>query len=142
MIRPALVDASAWNRFRSPRLPRARAEEIAEAVPEGRLLVSLPFLLEAGYTARTGAEHMLMLDSLLDFPRLEIDIRAEDRALAAQRQLARAGHHRIPPADLIIAALADRDRVAVLHYDRHYDLIAERTDLEFESVWLAAPGSL
>jgi predicted nucleic acid-binding protein len=83
-----------------------------------------------------------MLDSLLDLPRLEIDSRAENRALAAQRQLARAGHHRVPPADLIIAALADLNQVAVLHYDRHYDLLAEKTDLEFESIWLAEAGSL
>jgi predicted nucleic acid-binding protein len=142
VIRPALVDASAWNWFRSPRLPRARADELAEAAPAGRLLVSLPFLLEAGSTARTGTEYVLMLDSLLDLPRLEIDSRAENRALAAQRQLARAGHHRVPPADLIIAALADLNQVAVLHYDRHYDLLAEKTDLEFESIWLAEAGSL
>jgi hypothetical protein len=26
----------------------------------------------------------------------------------------------------------------VLHYDRDFDLIAEKTDLVFDSVWLAA----
>jgi predicted nucleic acid-binding protein len=66
----------------------------------------------------------------------------EDRALAAQRQLARAGHHRVPPIDLVIAALADHHGVGVLHYDRHYDVLEDKTDLRFDSVWLAEPGSL
>jgi hypothetical protein len=30
----------------------------------------------------------------------------------------------------------------VLHYDRDYDLIAEHSSLEFESRWIADPGSL
>jgi hypothetical protein len=30
----------------------------------------------------------------------------------------------------------------VLHYDGDYDVIVERTDLQFESVWLAERGSL
>jgi hypothetical protein len=37
--------------------------------------------------------------------------------------LARAGHHRPPLVDLILAALADRHRVGVLHYDRDYDIV-------------------
>jgi hypothetical protein len=30
----------------------------------------------------------------------------------------------------------------VLHYDHDYDLIAEKTDLSFGSIWLAARGVL
>ena len=41
-----------------------------------------------------------------------------------------------------MAALADRHRLAVLHYDHDYDLIAENTDLAFHSVWLAPRGTL
>lgn len=67
---------------------------------------------------------------------------AERRALDAQAQLARIGHHRLPPVDLLIAALADRHELGVLHYDDDYDLIAETTDLRFESVWLAPRGTL
>jgi hypothetical protein len=40
------------------------------------------------------------------------------------------------------AALADRHELGILHYDRDYDLILERTDLRFGSVWLARRGSL
>jgi hypothetical protein len=43
---------------------------------------------------------------------------------------------------LTSAALADRHRVGVLHYDHDYDTVAARTDLGFRSVWLASRGSL
>jgi hypothetical protein len=39
-----------------------------------------------------------------------------------------------------VAAIADRYRFGVLHYDRDYDLIAEKTDLDFESAWLVPAG--
>ena len=42
----------------------------------------------------------------------------------------------------MIAAIADRHGVGILHYDSDYDVIRERTDLRFESVWLAPRGSL
>jgi hypothetical protein len=74
-------------------------------------------------------------------PHLAIDEAVEERAVEAQRQLARIGHHRLlPPVDVLIAALADRH--GVLHHDRDYDVLAERTDLAFESRWLPAPGTI
>jgi predicted nucleic acid-binding protein len=108
----------------------------------GELVVSLPFLLEAGYSARRATDHSQLLDKLEALPRAVIDSKVEQRALDAQRQLTRSGHHRTPPAGLILAALADRDGVGILHYDRDYDLIRDRTDLRYESVWLAEPGAL
>ena len=42
------------------------------------------------------------MDGLLALPHFPIDGEVE-RALEAQRQLARAGHHRLPPVDLLVA---------------------------------------
>jgi predicted nucleic acid-binding protein len=137
-----LLDSSAWNRLKDPHLAQARAEQLTRAAVSGDLLVSLPFLLEVGFSARNATEHMDMVDSLLDLPRLVIDRGAEDRALEVQRDLAKTAQHRIPPSDLLVAVLADRHGVGVLHYDHHFDLLAEKTDLDFESIWLAEPGSL
>jgi predicted nucleic acid-binding protein len=137
-----LLDNSAWVRLAAPALSRARSAELADALEAGRIATCLPFLLEAGYSARDARDHDALLDELLALPRFAIDDEVERRALDAQRQLARAGHHRLPPVDLLLAALADRHGLGVLHYDRDYDVLAERTDLEFESVWLAERGSL
>ena len=82
------------------------------------------------------------MDELLALPHFPIDELVERRAVDAQRELARVGHHRLPPVDLLVAALADRHELGILHYDRDYDLIAERTDLRFESEWLVPRGTL
>jgi hypothetical protein len=29
-----------------------------------------------------------------------------------------------------------------LHYDNHYEIVSEKTDLRFDSVWLAPRGSI
>jgi predicted nucleic acid-binding protein len=137
-----LVDNSAWSRLRHPSLNALRANEIAGALESGGLVVSLPLLLETGYSARDGREHAQLMDDLQALPQVGIDGEVERRALAAQSQLERSGHHRIPPADLIVAALADRHELDVLHYDADFDQILDRTDLRFESVWLAERGSL
>lgn len=104
--------------------------------------VCLPFVLEAGYSARDALEHASLLDQLSAFPQVALTSAAEARAVDAQRQLARVGHHRLPPVDLLVAAIADVHGLAVLHYDADYDAILERTDLRFASEWLAPRGSL
>jgi predicted nucleic acid-binding protein len=43
---------------------------------------------------------------------------------------------------LIIAATADVSQLGILHYDSDYELVGEKTDLGFPSVWLAERGSL
>jgi predicted nucleic acid-binding protein len=98
--------------------------------------------LEAGYAARNAAEHRELLNELLTLPLLAIDANVERRAIDAQRQLARAGHHRLPPVDLMMAAIAECRDVGVLHYDGDYDILHTKTDLRFASVWLAPRGSI
>lgn len=137
-----LVDNSAWFRLFDPALPDGRADEIADEFAAERLIACAPFMLEAGYSARGGDDHRQMLEELDALPFLGIDEQIERRALEAQSQLARVGHHRVPPVDLIIAAIADRHRIGVLHYDNDFEVILAKTDLEFASEWLMPRGSL
>lgn len=83
-----------------------------------------------------------MMADLARLPRVEIDKDVEAAALDAQRGLADIGHHRLAPADVMIAACAHVAGMGVLHYDSDYDLLAERTGLRFRSEWLAQPGVL
>jgi predicted nucleic acid-binding protein len=75
-------------------------------------------------------------------PHLAIDTDVEGLALDTHHELARVGHHRLAPVDILVAAIAHRHDVGVLHYDRDYDLIASKTSLDFESAWLAKRGTL
>jgi predicted nucleic acid-binding protein len=137
-----LLDNSAWARLGDTSIPDQRAEEIAVALEGGRIATCLPFLLEAGYSARNADDHDGLVDELLALPLISIDEGTERRAIDAQRQLARVGHHRLPPVDLILAAIADRHGLGILHCDGDFDLLRSKTDLEFESVWLVPRGKL
>lgn len=137
-----LLDNSAWSRLLGGKVPLEQRETVAGWIDERRLAVCLPFLLEAGYSARSAADHGKLLRRLEQLPRLPIDEKVERVALDAQYDLAAVGHHRLSPTDLIVAACAHLVGGGVLHYDRDYDLILEHTRLRFESVWLAEPGTL
>lgn len=137
-----LLDNSAWARLGDAALPAQRAEEIAAALEDGRVATCLPFLLEAGYSARGADEHRDLVEELLALPGIPINEEIERRAIEAQGQLARVGHHRLPPVDLILAAIADRHSIDVLHYDGDFDVLDAKTDLSFGSVWLVPRGTL
>lgn len=137
-----LIDNSAWARLWDGSLPESRVEEVANKLDLGDIAFCLPLLLEAGYSARGANDHDRFYDGMVAFPWVYIDKRVERRALDAQSQLSRIGHHRMPSVDLIIAALADRHELGVLHYDNDFEVILEKTDLEFQSEWLMPRGSL
>ena len=137
-----LLDHSAWSRIVAAKLAAERAQTVAGWIAGGQVATCVPFLLEAGYSARSGADRKSMMATLDPLPRVRVDREVERLALQAQRELAEAGHHRLAPADVLIAACAHRAEAGILHYDRDYDLIAAHTSLRFESEWLASPGSL
>jgi predicted nucleic acid-binding protein len=137
-----LIDNSAWARLASPRLPADRLEEVAQWLEAGELASCLPFLLEAGYSAPSAADHERVTADLIMLPWVEVTPAVSRLAIQAQSELARVGHHRVPPADLVIAACAHSEGIGVLHYDRDYDVLAEHSGLAFQSEWLAAAGSV
>jgi hypothetical protein len=137
-----LLDNSVWSRLLSGAVPRARVNAVVEMLDSEELATCLPFLLEAGYSVQSAADHERSMDRLGTLPSVSIDAGVEATARKAQRELATRGHHRISPIDLMIAACAHEAGAGVLHYDRDYDLIAELTSLRFESVWLVPAGTL
>jgi predicted nucleic acid-binding protein len=137
-----LLDNSAWTHLLGGTVPKHRAEEVAELMEADEIAVCLPFLLEAGYSARSAPDHKALMARLNQLPAIAIDGEVERTALQAQRELAEIGHHRLAPMDVIIAACAHRAEAGVLHHDGDYDILAEHTSLTFESVWLAPRGSL
>ena len=63
------------------------------------------------------------------------------RALAVQAALWRGGQVRaVGFPDLLIAAVAERERVNVLHYDSDYDLVAEFTGQPVQ--WVVPRGTV
>ena len=63
------------------------------------------------------------------------------RALDAQAALSRGGRVRaVGFPDLMIAAVAERERIMLLHYDSDYDLIAEITGQPMQ--WVVPHGTV
>jgi len=130
------VDTSAWARQRHPRVaPHLR--ETAQA----DLLVGCPVVaLELLATTRDAAEHSRLARSLSSLRQAPITQGVCAAALSASSELASTNHPRVPVADYLIAAAAAERGFGVLHYDHHYDTLAGV--LGFESVWIAAPGTI
>jgi predicted nucleic acid-binding protein len=137
-----LLDHSAWSRLLADQVPAHRENDVLDWIEQGRLATCLPFLLEAGYSAQDAAEYREGMERLARLSHFPVDEVVERAARQAQADLALVGHHRMSPADLTIAACAHVAGGGVLHYDRDYDLIAEHTRLDFESVWVAEAGAI
>jgi predicted nucleic acid-binding protein len=98
--------------------------------------------LEMSYSGRDEAGVAEIHEIDANLRQVPMTASVQSAAVAAVRELSKrgAGAHRIPPPDILIAAAAQEAGVGVLHYDRHYDRLAEV--LNFDSVWIAPPGSL
>jgi predicted nucleic acid-binding protein len=147
----ALLDWSAYARVvlahtrpgTGRRLSPDAIERFEDALQDDRLSVCPPFRLEALYSARTKADFSALSEELEGFCQAPGDAATWLLAEQAQRELAEkhSVSHRVAPADLLTAAIASQHGLGVLHYDNDYDLIAGHTSLDFESVWIAPPGS-
>ena len=97
--------------------------------------------LEVLFSAKTHADLVTTRALRRALPRLAMSQADFDRAIDVLEGLARSGHHRaagIP--DLLIAAVAERHRLTVLHYDKDFELIAKVTGQAIE--WVVPPGSV
>lgn len=133
-----LADKSALAHMKNPDV----AAKIAPLIMDGEIATCGVVELEVLYSARSERDlAATRAERAAAFPRIamsEIDfLRAED----VISQLARRGHHRaVSLPDLLIAAVAERSRLVVMHYDSDYDEIAAVTGQRVG--WIAPRGSL
>jgi predicted nucleic acid-binding protein len=131
---PLVFDTSAWYRRTDPAvLPRWAATR------DAGLLAVCPVVALELLAAAPDEEAFGDLDRALQgLARAPVTRSAGDAALGASRAL--RGERRLPATDYMIAAAAAERGAAVLHYDRHFDLLCRV--LGIESVWIAEPGSI
>ncbi|MGH3135062.1 MAG: PIN domain nuclease [Gaiellaceae bacterium] len=133
-----LADTSAWSRSGRNRATAARWDELLD---DGNLAICSPVRLELLYSARSPADYVALADDLAGLRELALDDRALARAEEVQAVLAETSRHRAArAADLYIAAVAELNDATLLHYDRHFDAIAEVTGQAVE--WIAPRGTL
>ncbi|MEY4136797.1 MAG: hypothetical protein RL205_925 [Actinomycetota bacterium] len=131
-----LLDTSVLTRLREPRV-RARVESLAFAREAHVCAITS---LEVGSSARNAQEFDILLAQLHELEQVDVTSRDFERALLTQRSLAERGHRGRKIPDLIIAAIAQRHGLTVLHYDHDFDLIAECTGQPTQ--WVVARGEI
>ncbi|GAA1262721.1 type II toxin-antitoxin system toxin ribonuclease C21 [Kitasatospora nipponensis] len=124
MIARFLIDTSVLARYPKPAV-RAVVEPLHNA---GLLAICGAVELEVLRSARSRGDAERIRDEMRGFDWLPTPDEAWDRALDVQAALVGAGNRRaLSMADLVIAAVAERHGVTVLHDDGDYDMIAEVT---------------
>jgi len=132
-----LVDKSALARLPQPPVDRRLTPLLLAGDVASCSIIDLELL----YSARSPADFAQLWAERRALPTVDIEQLDFDRAIEVMERLARQGKHRgasIP--DLLIAAVAERAELSVLHYDRDFDLIASITGQDVE--WVVPPGSV
>lgn len=138
--RPSLVDTAVWTWARDRRFPEL-AEWFNTEVRSGRVLVCDLVMLELVRLAPNQERARELSTRLGAFETLSMPESLWSRARDVQLSMAASGdHRRVPPADLLIAAAAERANVPLVHYDRDYERIAAVT--RQEHVWFVSHGAL
>jgi predicted nucleic acid-binding protein len=124
--RPWLIDKSALVRLGECRDPA----EWAQRIERGLVRITTITLLEVGHSARSADD----MGDQFDLPPVSVmpveylTPAAEKRSVEVLRALAGQGQHRAPSIpDLLIAAIAERGQLTVLHLDKDFELIAGLT---------------
>jgi predicted nucleic acid-binding protein len=135
---PLIVDTSAWARAEHPSV----RDQWTGALRDDRVRLSPVARLEILLSARTGEDFDTLAERLSALRATPLTATIANAAQDAMRTLAHRsqGAQRLPLADYLLAAAAQETGAAVLHYDHDYDTLAEV--MEFQSTWLAPPGSI
>jgi predicted nucleic acid-binding protein len=135
---PVLPDTSAWIVAR--RHAGARAL-LLSAIERGDVAWCWPVRYELTIDARD-ADAIEAVDRTLEALReIRVDWSIQQQVLATMRELARRGPHgahRLPLADLAVAVAARSSGLDLLHFDHHFDRLAEL--LGIRAWWLADPA--
>ena len=133
-----LVDNSAWNRLKYAPV----AAKLRPLVDASLIATCGVVEVEALYSARNSEEYERMRTyRLAILTYLESEEADWQRALATQRELCVKSQHRgVRIPDLVIAAIAQRYDLTLIHYDSDFDRIAEVTEQRTE--WVVPRGSV
>ena len=128
-----IVDTSAWIKSFHPKGDIKLKGEVKQLITEGKIL--LPGIIKVEILRGTKSkEEYERLDELFDgLIYLPVEENFWSRLARFSFDLFRKGIV-VPLVDTYIALLAIENNASLLHYDQHFDLIAQKTDLEILKV--------
>jgi predicted nucleic acid-binding protein len=131
-----LIDTSVLKRLAVHEV-RAAVEQLVESGRIGRATISD---LEVGYSARNVREWDRLVEALDVFDEVRVTAEHFVRALQVQRLLASRSQRGRKIPDLLIAAVAEAQKLVVLHYDHDFDEISKVTGQS--CAWVVPRGSV
>jgi predicted nucleic acid-binding protein len=133
-----LADTSALARLHRPPV----AAVLGPLIEAGLVATCGVIEFELGWATRTGAEFdQVRADRETGYEWLATHDEDWHRALDVQAALWRRGQVRaVGFADLLVAAVAEREQVTLLHYDSDYDLVAGITGQPM--LWVVPRGTV
>lgn len=133
-----LADTSALARLRRPTV----AARLGPLIEAGLVATCAVIDLELAWATRTSDEFdQLRADRDAGYEWLPTHDADWRRALEVQAQLWRTGRVRaVSFPDLLVAAVAEREQVTLLHYDSDFDMITEITGQATQ--WIVPRGSV
>jgi predicted nucleic acid-binding protein len=133
-----LADKSALARLRYP----AVSAMLSPLILAGEVATCSLIELEVLYSARSYDDlTVTRATRSLAFPLIPMAQADFDRAIEIMEELARRGLHRaVGIPDLLIAAVAERAELSVIHYDPDYDQVAAVTGQPMQ--WVVPRGSV
>ncbi|HEY1175300.1 MAG TPA: PIN domain nuclease [Phytomonospora sp.] len=131
-----LVDKSVWARLSKP----AVREAFTPHANRGLLATCAMVEMELLFSARNPRDRDRIRQQLRAFEWLPCPDEIWERATQVQGELVNSGAHRsVKIPDLLIAAIAERHSVAVLHYDQDFDRISKVTGQDVR--WIVPAGT-
>ena len=133
-----LADTSALARLRHPQVQAV----LGPLIEAGLVATCGVIEFELGWATRSAAQwDQVRADRDAGYEWLATHDEDWRRALDVQGALWRAGQMRaVGWPDLLVAAVAERERVTVVHYNGAYDLIAKITGQPMQ--WVVPPGTV
>jgi predicted nucleic acid-binding protein len=133
-----IADKSALARLRYPPVSAV----LSPLILAGDVATCSVIELEVLYSARSHADFVqTRATRSLAFPIVPIVHADFDRAIDVMEELAHRGMHRAAGLpDLLIAAVAERANLTVLHYDADYDVVAAATGQPTQ--WVVSRGTV
>ena len=133
-----LADTSIWGWARSGRRPDIE-EKLAARLLRDEIVICAPVTLELMHRATSGEEYEMIYETLVaPLNRLALSDGIGERAIAVQREMARAthGNHLRPANDFLIAAIAEAAEngdVILWFLDKDMRIICEQTGQAYEA---------
>ena len=134
-----LADTSVWARKSHPSI----GQWFQAAIGAGEIAVCDMVVLELLHSASDHPIYERLEDSLEAMPWLRMAQPEWARAREVYGELSKQGqaaHRAVKHPDLLIAAAAELAGVALVHYDKDYDLISSVTGQPTR--WVRPPGSI